>query len=366
MPQAPRLFVPKERQDSRPHDRHAESVFEFYDRVGPSPLWDEVRVLLDEWLREHPDAIKLHPRLKQKHEFNPVFWELYVHEIFRRLGYQADVERADTNNRPDYVFYKGSTKLVVECWSSASAGFDKTFKVIDGALKVVPYDDGPSHRLGEVLNDKIVSPNLAVTLDDVDATAEYPAYRKICGPVQAWIDSEPRIGDQMRFTAADWSFTLATLPRPNEEMPFVAIYPAISVDPTRPTEALLNGIRDKARKKYLQHEEELFVIAANFPSTILKSKEVEAALYRDGGLWSNGRYRRVNGVLLGKLIQPLTVATSLPTLWFGPHAAELDLPFETARLASSGLIKVEGSVTARELFNLPAEWGKADPFPSAR
>ena len=87
-----RLFAPRERLDSRPH-RDDESIFEFYDRIGPSPLWDEIRALLNEWLHEHPKADDMKNNLKLKDKFNPFFWELYVHAVFRRLGYHCVVER---------------------------------------------------------------------------------------------------------------------------------------------------------------------------------------------------------------------------------------------------------------------------------
>ena len=355
------LFSPGERLDSRPL-RNEELLFDFYDRIGPSPLWDEIRDLLNNWLHVHPDAENLKKTLME--DFNPRFWELYVHEVFRRLGYHCVVERSGTTNPPDYFCTKGDAKLVVECWSSESAGFDKTLKAVDGRLKSVTRNDKPMGYLQQVLNDRIVSTNLAVSLENVHAKGGRPGWKKICAPVQAWVDGNPAVGEQMQFTAEEWSFTLSGWPSSHPPGPFVAAFPPNGpFDASGPTKTLLSGIRKKARKDYLQHDGESLVVAASFPSTFLSSAEVEAALYGNGGLWSKGKYRRVDGVLVGRFIKPYTVHTSLPTLWLSPDVEGLDLPFDTVRLASSGLVETEGSVTARGLFELSAEWGTADPSP---
>jgi hypothetical protein len=354
------LFAPGERRDSRPY-RNEESIFAFYDRIGPSPLWDEIRALLNEWLNEHPDAENLKKTLMT--DFDPRFWELYVHEVFRRLGYHCVVERSGTRNPPDYFCTKGDAELVVECWSSASAGFDKILKLVDGELKYVPYKEKPIRYLEEVLNDGIVSPNLSVSIWDVDANGEQPGAKKICGPVQKWIDGNPSVGDRRRFAAGSWLYTLHAWSQLHSADPFVDAIPMGSTDSTRPAKILLKGIRKKARKEYLQHDEELLIVAASFPSTFLSTEQVEAALYGNGGLWSNGKYRRVDAVLVGKFIKPHSVAASLPTLWLNPDEPDIDLPFETVRLSSAGLVRVDGSITGRELFDLPPEWGTAEPFP---
>lgn len=226
MTQVQTLFEAKDRKDSRPC-RHGESILDFLDRVGPSAFWDDVRAVLNDWLSRHPDPNSLCQRFQT--EFDAMFWELYVHEVFRRLGYHAQVEREGTQNRPDFTFTKDGETLIVECWSSSSAGFDRTLEMRNGSLEFVEYNEEPVRRLAQELDDRITSPDLCVCLDDLVADDNHPSFRRLCGKVQAWIDSSPRPEQVAQFTDAGWSFTLTATPKCSDE-PFVAVFPSVSPD----------------------------------------------------------------------------------------------------------------------------------------
>lgn len=353
------LFEPKERHDRRRHrSGEGESLFTFLDRVGPSPLWDEIRGLIDAWLAMHPTADKLKARFRTG--FHAEFWELYIHEVFRRLGYQGEVEPEGAPHRPDYRFVKGTASLLVECWSRATAGFDRMYGSSEKGLEVVPYDEKPAFWLGQLLDDSIASPELAVSLDFLTSTPNRPKPRRVVDQVQDWINSSPREGDEAHFSAGDWTFDLVAYARLGDE-PFVALYPSVPVIPGRPGDVFLAGLLKKAKKKYQKNQDECLVIAANFPSTFFSETEVEAKLYGKGGLWSNGSNGHVSAVLVGKCIQPWFVASTLPTLWLRPGFDAFHLPVATALMTPEGLSWRDATVTTHELFGLPQGWGEDDP-----
>ncbi|MFC1482331.1 hypothetical protein ACFL51_00845 [Myxococcota bacterium] len=361
MTQEQRLFEARQREDSRPC-QHGESTFEFLDRIGPSSYWDDVRDLLESWFRHHPDPEAVRKRLKS--DFDATYWEMYVHEVFRRLGYDAEIERGGAKHRPDFTFTKDGETLVVECWSSATAGFDRTLQLRNGGLEWVEYKEERINKLAQELNDRVTSPARSVWLDDVVYADDHPSFTRISMDVQAWIDEKPRSEQRKEFSNAGWSFMLTAMRKCADE-PFVAGYPCVAVDPSRPQEALFTGIRKKAKKSYLQNDQEQLVIAASFPSTFLSVDEMDAALYQPGGLWHGGSNGHVAAVIVGKHMKPMSVAWGLPTAWLRPGIAELPLPFKTARPVTDGLDWMDASTTPHDLFGLPHGWGESDPFPPA-
>ncbi len=112
------LFDQLERTDTT-HAAYTESQFAFLDRVA-GPYWEQVRQLLDEWFAQIPPEHKDHLRTRFQNsddrQHRSAFWELYLHELFRRLGFTAThhPELPGSSNQPDFLFERGDDAFYLE------------------------------------------------------------------------------------------------------------------------------------------------------------------------------------------------------------------------------------------------------------
>jgi len=94
-----RLFPPQRRSDPSPAD-HTERTYAFLCRVD-DPAFEAIRMLLDEWFIRYRfeqgevEARDLAARFKSNDDlqFEAAFWELYLHEAHRRLGFSVTALR---------------------------------------------------------------------------------------------------------------------------------------------------------------------------------------------------------------------------------------------------------------------------------
>jgi hypothetical protein len=112
-----KLFDGFVRSDPWPK-REGESGFDFMNRVDTA-YWADVRRLLEDWFARYPDAHRselrdaYRSRLSGQHLGS--WWELYVHELFVRLGFDVEVHPSleGTRRRPDFRIRRdGQTALV--------------------------------------------------------------------------------------------------------------------------------------------------------------------------------------------------------------------------------------------------------------
>lgn len=112
------LFDDIARTDPSPASA-TEPSFTFLNRVA-SPHWGEVRALLERWFArfpaEHADALRDSFRSPLAGKHYAAWWELYLHELFTRLGYRIEIhpELPDSARRPDFGLRRGDEQLYVE------------------------------------------------------------------------------------------------------------------------------------------------------------------------------------------------------------------------------------------------------------
>lgn len=95
-----------------------------YLQKSADPYFSSVRDLLEDWICHYPTSHRsqLVARLRDKNDdqFDSAFWELYLHEAYRRSGYSIEVEPklSNTPRRPDFrmttsnaVFYLEATSV---------------------------------------------------------------------------------------------------------------------------------------------------------------------------------------------------------------------------------------------------------------
>jgi hypothetical protein len=112
------LFDDTERYDASP-SAYSEDTFSFYNRVA-GPTWTRIRRTLDGWFADYPveHSADLRGRFRSNREgaHASAFWEMYLHHLFGRLGYEVTVHPTvpDTTRQPDFEITRGDERLYVE------------------------------------------------------------------------------------------------------------------------------------------------------------------------------------------------------------------------------------------------------------
>ena len=115
------LFPDQPRTDKLPIYAH-ESHYGFLQRVK-DPVFERVRSVLNEWFERFAEAqevaavkdLRNRLRGKGKGQFSPAFWELYLHELFARLGFDAQVHPASgRGTKPDFLLTGNGTRFYLE------------------------------------------------------------------------------------------------------------------------------------------------------------------------------------------------------------------------------------------------------------
>lgn len=115
---ASRVFADISRVDFSPR-RHAESRFAFLNRVGGA-FWDQVRELVEDWFAQLTVSARadVGARLRSSddRQGHGAFWELYLHEAFRRSGYDVTIHPAVCAGprQPDFLVRNGDVKFYLE------------------------------------------------------------------------------------------------------------------------------------------------------------------------------------------------------------------------------------------------------------
>ena len=112
------LFDNVERINGNPSEQ-GESLYAFLNGTAGND-WQRVRDVLTEWLSRYPEAER--PTLISRFQrtdrrgFLGAFWELYLHELFRRLGFDITLHPAldGTTHRPDFRLQRGTAVTYVE------------------------------------------------------------------------------------------------------------------------------------------------------------------------------------------------------------------------------------------------------------
>lgn len=88
---------------------YSESTFSFLNRCGRKEFFP-VRALLEEWFMRYPEKEKDEFRKRfqsgDDKQFNSAFFELYLHELLSRIGYQIQVHpkiNTENNKSPDFL-----------------------------------------------------------------------------------------------------------------------------------------------------------------------------------------------------------------------------------------------------------------------
>lgn len=112
----------------RTHGRHGEGWFTFLNRSATA-YFGLVRDLIEEWFSHVPAADQPGMRGSLRADGahgESAFWELYLHEAYRRSGYRIDIhpEVPERRTRPDFLMTRGDERFYVEAVSVGRAPTD--------------------------------------------------------------------------------------------------------------------------------------------------------------------------------------------------------------------------------------------------
>jgi hypothetical protein len=117
-----KLFDHKERTDSHPA-KHLDNSYDYYDRSSSEKV-AQVRDLLNRWFDNYPKQGKDELKKRFQISFSSPFFELFIHELFRRQGFilEPHPKVEGTSRRPDFLA-KGHG---LEFYLEAKEATDKT------------------------------------------------------------------------------------------------------------------------------------------------------------------------------------------------------------------------------------------------
>lgn len=390
------LFDPAPRSDPSPA-RHEEGTFDFLNRVA-DPYFASVRRTLDRWFERLPAHAKTSFRARMRRRgWRSGFWELYLHEMLRRLdlAVRYEPELDDSPRNPDFLIDDPAGRsCVIEAVS-----LDKPHE-----------DDAAERRRAQILDalNRTTSPDFFLWLEFEAEGTEAPSVARFRPGLEAWLrglDTEDVIrqyeeGGMEALSSYVWEdrgWRVAIWPVPKN--------PEARGDPNHrpvgahgPSQAYLIDDRSvllQAMKRKATGYGDLgrpFVIALDFHSLFgLEEEDVEGVLYgrtvdrtwlpaghpdrigrlRDG-FWAGPggpKHTRVSAVIVMWGLEPWTPHKAVPTLWHNPWAArplEVPLPWcvEYRFDPESGKVaKSPSEVPPGKHLDLPAEWPTSEgPF----
>lgn len=388
------LFTPRIREDATP-SKHGESTYQFLDRVAGA-FWDQCRILIDEWLANYPesDGPALRARLRSGDDrvFTSAFWELYLHETYRRDGWTVQVEPTlpGVTTRPDFLVSKAGESYYVE----ARCTFEGS-------------DRGAAARLQAVYAslDSINSGDFHLSVTTVRIGESSPSTRSLRRDLENWLHQlDPDAGDftmgdddptrRFEWVKDDWHLIFHPIPRHASVRGIRAQRP-LGVFVPEGAEFIddIGSLRSALTEKGSKYGELAYplVLAINIGSGFHDDSDTVQALYgtvgwkfdpaspakdavpvlTEPGYWGRPgqpAHTHVAGILLAEGFHYGRVAQYTPAFWPHPNAeTSLDpLPvWRVAQPGEEGTTYLDPASPSYLYFELPPDWPVGQPFARA-
>ena len=274
------LFSEGDRSDSRPA-AYGEDSFRFLDRVS-GIFWDRIRSELEGWYQAFPDDDRdLRQRFRSPipAQHYAAWWELYLHRLFSRLGFEIDVHPplTGTTARPDFRLTRGNEAFYLEALTVFSGIVEEGRH---GALEAQVMD-----AINSIDNHSF---NLMLDFDRVGKSS--PKRRKIVEPISAWLsglDPDALLAEldngaelpHKELTADDWVLDLRAMPlkpehRNSDDHRLIGVGPVMAGS-VNDREQLGRALRRK-RSKYGHTDLPLVVAALSL--RLRRSRDVRPVL----------------------------------------------------------------------------------------
>jgi hypothetical protein len=174
-----RLFDDISRTDPRPA-RYSEGSFAFLNRVD-DPYFATVRTLMEDWFARYPEehrhALRAMFRGDDQRETVSAFWELYLHELHRQLGFEVTVhpQVPGTTRRPDFRVQRSEQAFYVEAAVAAHSDGEMTQRMRE-AIVLDTINDCGNH-------------DFSLSVDWLRIGRTTPRREEVIGKVEGWLAS---------------------------------------------------------------------------------------------------------------------------------------------------------------------------------
>ena len=386
-----RLFDESSHTETGPKTE-SEPIFDYYNRSA-RPAVKLLREILELWFERYPSEERknLRERFRSPKESNHLgaFFELYVHELFARMGFELRAHPpVQSASHPDFVACsRGEDNFYIE---ATIAGSPSETEQGEKARMSIVYD---------AIN-SIESPNFFLELEIIGAPNTPPPTRRLRRDLTKWLASlNP---DHIALLHVDNKRSdIPTLPwshdgwnllfRPRPKSPKLRGRPGVRPIGLRlPEGGWLNtgfeirrAIETKC-EKYGELERPL-VIAVNYIGFHCDNIDVMNALYgqesvlitlapdgsyternqrKPNGVWlgkDGPRKNATSGVLIANQLNPWSLGSETPELFHNPWASRplpqslLCIPQCIADL-SVGQVRHEAGRQAGEILGIPTPW----------
>jgi hypothetical protein len=382
------LFDDCERIEGDPSEP-GESPYTFLNSAA-GESWQRVRDLLTEWLSHYPaeDRPTLITRFRRsdRRGFLGAFWELYLHELFRRLGFDIVLHRTvdRANHRPDFRLHLGNTVTYVEAVTIYES-------------QARPIDDARLAPVLDAVND-VSPPDFHLDVEAYAIGDLAPAVSQLSRKLESWVQaldgasaassSRSDSNHMLRWRHQGWDLRFSASPRSSKDRG-TAGSRAKAANPGRG--GIINDhrvFRQRLGEKTRFYGRQLdapFVIAlisyrpttdfAELLTGLFGSAWEHPEMIRDraihrsrlagtNGFWLTNKgvqYRDTSAVLTAFELMPWSVARSRPWLIANPwasHPLEIALPFNRVAVdPGTGTVeRVETDFQPAAHFGLPPNW----------
>lgn len=390
------MLIPGQERDLESAGR-AMSTYEFLKRCS-RPACRRIRDQLEEWFEHYPesdsDELKSRVRSGNEDHFRSAFWELYLHEFLRRLGYSVEVHpELDTEGgkRPDFLArHPDNENVLVEAASTK---------------KKTEEPSGPGQQKDEVIDaiNELSHPDFRLRLGESNLRSwpeEPPSRNRVRAELRQWLETldyqslraklEEHGLEAMPEKELDlrgWEVTFTAIPktvtqRGSEDGRIIGLQNTGVqwVDTSTP-------IRKRVREKAGRYGDVMrpYVVAVNIADPMIDEIDIREALFGDevlqipmdappdagtmtrkpNGAWIGPEgpiNTRVSSVLLGIDVEPWRIAKAPLVLCHNPWAQRrIEGPLTALpeyKPTDEEYRKEEGA-HPRSMFGLPAEWPTA-------
>jgi hypothetical protein len=362
--------------------RHDEDLYSWLDRSSRASA-EAARNLINEWFSQiaaQETLGHLRSRLSSNDDsqFAAAFWELYLHERLRLLGYSidTDVRVRGTSLNIDFLASKPGSRFYVECTSVFKSRADTA----QGRREAQIYD----------VLDQLNTPNFFVWAQKRRSGPRQPPLGRLRIQLETWLNGlnpaslraaamAGQIGNLPTFVWRDggWEYEFKALPKfaaagkPGVRAVGSAGGLQTIVAPT--PKDIRGAISDKVRK-YGRLDSAL-IVALMIDSPAHDEEDTADCLYGESrvllprgqtfraanGLWPEVDREKLYGVVVTCQWSPWKVAAAWPLLWIAPGAPVAlgrGLGFPIRLLAPDGVSvnAVPASHAPHEVFGLTSGW----------
>ena len=379
------LFDQKPRNYMGP-GRYSECYYEYIDRSARK-TYNYIRQFLNDWFSrfpaKHQNLLKSRLISSDNSEFLSAFFELYLHELLLRLGFEMEIHprMKETSKRPDFLV---NLK-------------EKHNSILEASMTMGSHEEINAEKTKKRLYDKlneIHSPNFFLTPTAKGKSNTTPPFGKWCrllekdlskfdpDEIEAKLEAKgARTLPRCFLKHNGLSVTIMIEPKPRE----LRGKPGIRNIGFRIEESSARKVEVYIRKKIKEKAASYgklnlpYVLAINVMHHFCFDSCIENALF--GGKMTNGRLNlrkvskpygvwwgprgpqntRVSAILIFKQLFPWSIAQNTPVLWHNPWA-KIPLNPDIFTLPQKlfnekGIYKEhKAGKSAGEIFNLPPNW----------